>query len=366
MLVIPSRWRKPGATDIPPAGVGEIRTLSAEAGAGPLLRMRRHFSEQHPRWFSWLFGAPLDCSDHTAERLRLATAVFAGQSFDVIHTFRLAMAPYALALHQAMDRRPALHLDVDDIESLAHTRVRDLHKASGHQRATLHESVNIRAYARWERMFFPRFDRLYVCSETDAARLRPGHRDVRILPNTVHVPATIPAAAPAGTARMLFIGSFGHAPNIDGLQWFCREVLPALRRLRPCELVVAGRGASAKFVSFLSEQPGVVFLGAVPDSTAVYTDIHFTIVPLRAGGGTRIKILESFAQGRPVVTTTIGIEGIEASPGVDHLRADTAEDFLHACVRLIDDDGLRATLARNAFGLVSAAYAQDKLAERLA
>jgi polysaccharide biosynthesis protein PslH len=362
ILVTPSRWHTPGLTRPTPPGVGELASLSPDAGDGKLLRLRRHLSERHPRTFSRLFGAPLDCSDHTGERLRLAADLFAGRSFDVIHAFRMASAPYALAVHKAQGSRPALHLDVDDIESISRSRIRELHHAAGEQRASLHESVNVRAYGRWERSFFPRFDRLYVCSETDAARLRPSHRDVRILPNTVPVPRELAPEAPPGITRILFIGSLGYAPNIDGLRWFCSEVLPALRNLRACELVVAGFGSSTKFEAFLREQPGVVFLGRVPESSEVYSNVHFTITPLHAGGGTRIKILEAFSLGRAVVTTTIGIEGINASPGKDHLRADTTEDFLKACLRLIDEPVLRSTLARNAFDLVSSTYSQDKLA----
>lgn len=86
----------------------------------------------------------------------------------------------------------------------------------------------------------------------------------------------------------------------------------------------------------------------------------------RSGGGTRIKILEAFAQGRPVVTTTIGIEGIEARPDVDHLLADTPADFIRQCLRLAGDPALRATLAAQARALVTSRYTAAALAAPLA
>lgn len=351
----------------PPAGASAFYYLPARTG-GRWLRLRRRLAEKHPRWYYLITGDPLDWSHPTRARLRATTRLLAGTApFAVIHAYRLPMAPFALELRRRLGGQPDLHLDMDDIESLSRTRLAELHRLNGFPRALLNERINARAYARREQQLLPCFGRVYVCSETDAARLRSVCNDVRVLPNTVPVPLTLPAAPAADERlRFLFIGALGHFPNEDAVRWFCLEVLPSLSRVRDCEFAVAGRGASPALLSFLSGQKDVRFLGEVPDSSSVYVSAHIAVVPLRSGGGTRIKILEAFAQGRPVVTTTIGIEGIDARPDEDHLLADTAADFIRQCLRLADDPALRAGLASRAHERVSAHYTASALEAPLA
>jgi polysaccharide biosynthesis protein PslH len=356
------------AASTPPAGAAGFCFLPPRAGTGLWLRLRRRLAGNYPRLFYRLTGEPLDWNHPTRARRRLAAELLADQPpFAVIHAYRLSMAPFALELKRRLGGNPSLHLDLDDVESLARARLAELHRSNGRARECVNEHINARAYARNEHCLLPRFDRVYVCSETDAARLRPGHTDVRVLPNTVPVPALAPAPpAPAERIRFLFIGAFGHFPNEDAVRWFCLEILPALSRARRCELAVAGLQASPAFQQFLAGRADVVFLGAVADSTSVYKAAHVVVVPLRSGGGTRIKILEAFAQGRPVVTTTIGIEGIDAHPGEDHLRADTPAAFITQCLRLADDPSLRVALAARARALVSTRYTSGALESPLA
>src|SRR5206468_6318328 len=130
---------------------------------------------------------------------------------------------------------------------------------------------------------------------------------------------------------------------------FGREVRRRRRRMaaRPCRFIGAGTGASPAVLD-LATIAEVEVLGAVSSIADCYASAHATIVPIRAGGGTRIKILEAFAYRRPVVTTTVGSEGIEARPEQNILIGDTPADFARQCARLIVSPDLCGRLAGRA------------------
>jgi glycosyltransferase involved in cell wall biosynthesis len=361
VLTITSSWHRPDAHAIPP-GCAARRHLPHDRGLNGFWRWRRRLAERRPRLYHRLFDSPLDWGAPSPARLDIATRLAADTRFAVIHVFRLTMAPYALAIAAAQTPRPRLHLDIDDVESS--TRARIAAVALANRDTVLHrrEQINALAYARLERALLPRFDRLYVGSQHDTRLVAHAGREVRVLPNTTPVPSGPPAPPPAaGVHRFLFIGSLGYTPNDDAVRWFCEAIFPALRAARRCELVVAGRGANDGLKRFLAGREGVVFLGEVANSAPVFAGAHVVVVPLRAGGGTRIKILEAFAAGRPVVTTTLGIEGIDARPGEHHLAADNAGAFAAACLRLVDEPALRDSLASSALRFVSSRHSPAAL-----
>lgn len=346
LLTVAGAWHHPDADTVPQGCVARAH-LPADRELGPLWRWRRKLSLRRPGMHALLFDTPLDWGAPSRKRLALAAELSGETRFDVIHAFRLVIAPYALAAADARSPRPKLHIDLDDVESTTRERIAAITPSSRR------EHINARAYARKERELLPLFDRIYVGSQDDTTLVAHARREVRILPNTVPIPDT-QTAPPAGeTHRLLFIGSLSYEPNDDAVRWFCEAILPSLLSARRCEFVVAGRGASPDLVRFLAGRPGVVFLGEVARAAPVFTDAHSVVAPLRAGGGTRIKILEAFAASRPVVSTALGAEGIDATPGEHFVAADTAADFTAACMRMIDDASLRTRLAAASFRFVS-------------
>lgn len=337
-------------------------------GADRGMRWRRSAARRFPRLFGLVRTWPVDWNDLTAQRIERARALVDGRRFAVVHAFRLATAPYAAALRAGQPEGTRFQLDVDDIESLTHGRFAALMRAKGERAEAAVYARKARAYARAERLLLPRFDRLFACSETDRRRLQGAHADVRTLPNVV-APASVPG--PAGTGRtegfrLLFVGSFGYYPNQDAAVWFCREVLPRLRAERACVFVAGGRSMPAELTRVIEATAGARSIGEFATAAGAFAQGDALVVPLRAGGGTRIKILEAFAHGRPVVSTAIGIEGIEAVPERDYLAADTPEEFVRQCARLIGDPALCATLADNARRLLAARYSPEVLAGVLA
>lgn len=148
--------------------------------------------------------------------------------------------------------------------------------------------------------------------------------------------------------RLLMTGHFGYLPNIDAARWLSREIVPRLRaRNLAITLRLVGRDVSGGPWS-----DGIYAEANVPDILPYFDAADVLIVPLRAGGGTRIKLIEAFAKGLPCVSTSIGCEGLPVENGVHLLVADTTDDLVEATLRLLADRELRARLARNARELV--------------
>jgi len=308
-------------------------------------------------------GGPAAAAVLAAEAAR----AFRDVPFDVVHVFRLAMLPYARP-YLERSPRPRAHLDLDDVESLSRRRIAALHRAEGDPGAAAEEEAAADGAEAREAEALRDLDRVYVCSEPDRMRLLGrGAAEVRVLPNAV---AAVPGATPPPRREpftLLFVGTLGYHPNADGLLWFCARVLPLLRDRGPApvRLLVVGAGAPPA-VQALAALPGVTLVGAVPDVAPLYRDSHAVVVPIRAGGGTRIKVLEAFAHRRPVVSTTVGAEGIRARSGEHLLLGDRPEEFAAACRALMADAGLGARLAEAALHLVSARHSPAAMARVVA
>jgi len=148
-------------------------------------------------------------------------------------------------------------------------------------------------------------------------------------------------------ADLLFVGNFLHRPNTDGVRFFVREVLPPVRESLPgVELLLVGDNAPAEFSAYESE--GVRPLGYVPDVDPLFARARVFVAPVRFGAGVKGKIGEALAYALPVVTTTIGAEGMSLRDGEEALIADTAEEFARAVVRLYRDAELWRRIASNA------------------
>ncbi|HWG72579.1 MAG TPA: glycosyltransferase family 4 protein [Acidimicrobiales bacterium] len=136
---------------------------------------------------------------------------------------------------------------------------------------------------------------------------------------------------------LLFVGSFWHAPNVDAIVWFTRELWPEIRNAFPdATLHVAGSHIWDK-VARLGDIPGVVVLGFVEDLAVAYDDAAVAVAPLRWGAGMKGKVCDALASAVPLVASTIGIEGLRLRPGTDVLVADGPGDFVGAVTMLLND-----------------------------
>ncbi len=224
-------------------------------------------------------------------------------------------------------------------------------------------SEEIRRWRRLQRAAGGRVASTVVCSELDAGRARAaGMLRVDVVPNGYPV-----VSDPVGRVHVsdpptvLFQGTLRYPPNAEAARFLVRDVVPRLRRLVPA-VEVRLVGTIAPALAPLDDVPGVTVVGQVPDIADELAGADLVVVPLRFGSGTRLKVLEAFAQKVPVVSTTLGAEGLGVEDGVHLLVADTAEELATACARLLGDESLRAGLVERAHALFRERYGDDVVA----
>lgn len=187
-------------------------------------------------------------------------------------------------------------------------------------------------------------DLVLVASESDRQMLGC-RRNVSVVPNGFDLPKEQRPVTTRRSNRIAFWGTMSYWPNGDGAKWLVRDVLPELRTL--------GVSASVQIIGVggpelgLPPQPGLEVIGFVEDLTSVLSEVDIALVPLRMGMGTRIKILEAWANGIPVVSTTIGAYGLDATDGHDLMIGDDPRSFSRAVQLLLLDPELATTVVRN-------------------
>jgi glycosyltransferase involved in cell wall biosynthesis len=221
---------------------------------------------------------------------------------------------------------------------------------------------------RYERDVCRACRRVIAVSSVDAGQMQSlfGIAEVPDIPTGVDVDYFTPPPRVEAVSDLVFLGSMDWLPNIDGVRYFCSEVLPLIRRRRArCSLTIAGRTPPAEICVLAEKDPLVRVTGSVPDIRPYLWGSAVSIVPLRIGGGTRLKIYESMAAGVPVVSTSVGAEGLVFDDGANILIADEPEAFAEACLVLLEDASRRRALAAAAREMVVADFSWDRVADRL-
>lgn len=288
----------------------------------------------------------------TPANIAKAACMFAGVRFHVVHISRLFMAPFVDPfLRQPPKSRPFCALDLDDYESKKYRRLAALYDLAGEPSAAAASWLESERYAKMEREYLPRLDLVYASSERDRDEVARGHAcKAAVLPNAVRIPVSTRLASDDQIFTVLFVGNLEYYPNEDAAVFLCSDILPELRRCAPMpiRIVVVGPRPSER-VTALAAIPEVVITGRVDDLPAFYRTADVAVAPIRAGGGTRIKILEALSYRRPVVSTRIGAEGLGLTDGEDVLIADTPADFRDALLLLMREPGRKLALAQRGF-----------------
>jgi glycosyltransferase involved in cell wall biosynthesis len=223
--------------------------------------------------------------------------------------------------------------------------------------------LNARDWSSFQRSVAGEVDRVVLCSEVDV--LRSGLSNAEVIVNTYPKPVRALAREAVGTPpRILFQGTFDYGPNVDGAVWLATELGPLIRsRLPGVEISLVGRASSR--VDALHDPPRVSVVGMVPDMEPELARADLAVVPVRYGSGTRLKILESFAHRIPVVSTTIGAEGLDVHHGTHLLLADNAQGFAEACERVLVDQPLRTAMVTAAERLYLDRYQSSVAGQRI-
>lgn len=283
-----------------------------------------------------------------SDAARAAVATLQPLAFDAVFTFRIDFAYFAGVLNH-----PRLLLDIDDPEYLRLRRRLATTCGGNVDWRTRHDLGKLE---RFERRAARGAVASFVCQEHDRAGFDPLPI---VVPNCVDVPPACPPRR-ASRPRVIFLGSFAAgSANVDGLNWFLDEIWPRVRAEVPeAEFHVVGR-LSREVETRLAAIPGAVAAGFVDDLGAAMGQASLSIAPIRFGTGTRVKIIESFALGCPVVSTTLGAEGIEMTPGEAILIGDTPADFARCCVTLLRDPAAQARVAAAGFEVANSRYNEE-------
>ncbi|HEX30312.1 TPA: glycosyltransferase [Candidatus Poribacteria bacterium] len=297
-----------------------------------------------------------------AERFR---RLIEEEKFDVVQFEMLHAGQYLPVL-----RRSPLNGDTPsiliqhNIDSIVWTR---LYRNASSSLRKLGAFIQSLEFRRIERRLCPMFDLCVCMSERDAERLRWIAPDVRveIVPNGVDLEYFQPREDEVRWNRIVYVGSMDWYPNEDAVLYFHEHIWPIIRREIPeAEFYIVGQYPSPR-VKALDSVDGVHVTGLVDDIRPYVASAAVFIVPLRIGGGTRLKILEALAMGKAVVSSGIGCEGLDLTDGEDLIVADGPEEFAGWVIRLMRDEAERERLARSGRKKVVNHFGWDRMAEEM-
>lgn len=290
-----------------------------------------------------------------------------GHRVGCMHVFRLGLVRLAEAVARQLRLDvERIVVDMDDFESESAARALRLEGSQIGRVLTAARALDIHRLRRLERWASRRYRYVVLCSDTDRDKFiarYPGSR-VSVVPNAYRIPEQPLSAWAGDVPTILFVGSLNYMPNVDALAYFTESIWARYLSGRGYRMIVAGRQPGYD-VRTLCAANGFTLIANPPEIEAVYQAASLLVVPIRTGGGTRIKILESFGLGRPVVSTRIGAEGIDVEDGVHILLADEPAAFAAACQRVIEDSCLARGLVDRARGLVEQHYSLNMVASRM-
>ncbi|MEO8275484.1 MAG: glycosyltransferase [Thermoanaerobaculia bacterium] len=298
--------------------------------------------------YAWLFA-----DERAAWRIR---RLVASEQIDVVQLEYVEMAQYEAAAGEA----PVILVE-HDLAYRSTARKRRLDLAARFADARYHASTrrDLLRLLRYELRACRAADEIHFMSADDAGRMAqrlPSKSRIRVVPNAIETARFAPPDPPPSRAEALFIGNFENLPNRDALEWLLEEIWPRVRTLLPkASLTVIGARMPPELRA-RDGQNGVRIVGEVEDPIPAYHRHRALLVPLRAGSGTRLKILEAFAAGLPVVSTQLGAEGLEVEADRHLLVADDPTKFAAAVATLLGDPDLGERLAGEARRLVVAGY----------
>jgi glycosyltransferase involved in cell wall biosynthesis len=301
---------------------------------------------------------PLAITRYRSERMKSEVArLLAAGNFDRLVCDFLFSGPNIPALSQAL-------LFQHNVE----TTIWDRHLENAH-------SAPAKAFFRIQRNRMARYEgeacreaaHVVAVSSQDAQRFRTMFNATRVseVPTGVDVPGFTPPKdqKPEHKADLVFVGSMDWLPNIDGCNYFVRDILPLIRRKRPeCTVGIVGRSPGSGILEMARADSKILVSGTVPDIRPYFWGSSVSIVPLRIGGGTRLKIYEAMAAQAPIVSTTIGAEGLPVVHGQNLFLADTPEAFAEHCLELLDSEEKRKRIALNAFEMVASQFSWEHAA----
>jgi polysaccharide biosynthesis protein PslH len=301
-------------------------------------------------------GKPLPVINYTSPEMEKVVRQLAAEPFDLVHLDSIHMSAYAHCLPGARFTYNWHNIESELMSRYVESAPTVAHKLYGRLTArrlgTLENEILKTAFGH------------LVCSDREKEQLRKIAPEARIATIENGVDTAAFSASSIGDVRkkLVFVGSMSYHANVEAAVWFTREIWPSIHHKFPeWKLVLVGSNPAPPVQALRGESVEVT--GTVPSVAPYYEDALAAIVPLRTGGGTRLKILEAMAAGVPVISTTLGAEGLAVCPGEDILIADREGDWIEALGSLSGDRW--SSLASSGRRLVESRYDWKVLGQAL-
>lgn len=282
----------------------------------------------------------------------------AGRRYDLVIASQLHMAPYALLL-------AGIPLLLEELELAV---IRDQYRSQTTLRGRMRYGLTWWKTRRYVSKLLRAFAGATVVSQQELALIQPlapPHMPMAIVPNGVDVAACAGDFGLPEAGTLIYPGALSYDANFDAMTYFLQEILPRVRAVRPdTRLRITGRATPAQ-IAALPQAAGVEFTGFLHDVRPAVAHAWAEVVPLRKGGGTRLKVLEALALGTPVVATAKGIEGLALEHDRHVLVANTPAEFATQTLRLLDQPELRARLAAAGRQVVGEHYDWQAIGQHL-
>jgi len=304
-------------------------------------------------------------------------AMLEGEDPDVVQVEGIELAQYlfqAVTSRAASRRRPLLVFDDHNAEYVLQQRAFETDSRQPRRWiGAAYSFVQWQRLRAYERRACLAADRVVAVSQADATALRRLKSDLSpaVVPNGVDMafytalPPTLDAQQALGPHDLAFTGKMDFRPNVDAVLWFVQEVLPLIRRSSPdTRFWVVGQNPHPRLAS-LGDHPGVVITGRVEDVRPYIAAAGVYVVPLRIGGGTRLKVLEAMAMGKAIVSTQLGCEGFDLVPDQELAIADAPAEFASAVLALLGNPNRRERLGRAARRFAGSRYDWSVIVPRL-
>lgn len=288
------------------------------------------------------------------------------ENFDCIHADQLTMVQFAIrGAVSASGRKPKVIMDAHNAVWTIVERMAE--NARWFLKPVLH--IEAKRVKRYEGELLKTVDHVLAVTEIDRVGLEEalhslsgngkGHpAPITVVPIAVDSQQLQPIQRKPGSKNIVTLGTLHYPPNADGIRWFLNQVFPLIRQRVPeATLTIIGKNPPRDFLDTAAQNPeSIKITGYVPDLAPYLRESALMVVPVRAGGGMRVRILEAFSYAMPVVTTTIGLEGIQGVPEKDVLVADTTTDFADRVIQLLENPDLQQKLSTNGRQLAETKY----------
>lgn len=342
-------------------GVPHLREMCA--GVEVAFKERKSRLKRLPGYIQYgLTGKPpelifFDSRNFREKLQKLASTV----DFDIVQIEHSCMGLYS----EIFPQKPGLQriMVIHNVSAQQWERIARVERGRG---SSLRSMLYSWTMSLWEPKYAEKFNRIITVSVANKELLNRSNPRLKIdvVPNGVdtqlHKALPIKDISP----NLIFVGIMEYEPNVDAAIYFCHEILPHIRAKIPeVRLWIVGKDPTPEVLALASDSVHVT--GRVADVTPYYEQSSISVVPLRAGGGTRLKILEAMGLGRPVVTTTIGCEGLDVAGGEHLLIGDSPEEFSARVIDLLTDHALYRRIADGARKLVEEHYDWKAIGEQM-